>query len=1477
MKNKNITYNIIGGYSIHYRKYYFIILIVLMIILTSTVSASDESQINNTRQDTLDNYNDYAIKENMDKTAEKESNNNIYVSSDGDSGADGMNKNSPTTLENALSLIEDDDNIILTSNGEYDDYSNISINLNSTAHRFNICADTDRNIYFNSLNISKNYSICLNNLLFKDDKNIINNGNLTLFNCIFENNTFNSEGRSAIIYNNNSTFYSINSTYTNNHANLSGVIYSRLKSNVYLVNSSFINNHALTGGAVTSDNSSYYIKDCQFENNTAQIGGAIVSLDTASVLDINNTRISNNTADDYGGAIVSWYSNITINNTNITGNTATNKAGALAIMGSDNTRLYNNILTDNLASQSSIIYALKSEITANNNVIFNRELSDWITIKYYDEISLDNNWWGCNSPDFKIITDGYIPKNWIYFKLTSSDDYVIVNSYLLHEKTAPEIPSRIINYTSENAILDKYTDNITESASASYTGDITDLTACIDNQELRLNDKLDVVLVVDDIIADVGDNVTLNVYANQLISDNITIKLNDEVLTKSMLRYGKFNYTFKVPEELSDSTNIISVYFDENQYYNSCIVNSYLIVRYDDINSSKIILPLYAFNNTTFNKRLPASYDTRRYNYNTSIKDQKSSGSCWAFSALATLETELKKSTGIEYDFSENNFKNMMKKYSFSGDISSLPSDGATLMAPINYLVGWYGPVDEDSDKYDEYSFMSSYYNSSFHVQDVYMPVSNTTQNMINNIKIAVYNLGAISIAYHSVSSTNVYNRYYEASDHAVTIVGWNDNYDRTRFKDPITNQNPDANGAFIVKNSWGDDWGEDGYFYISYYDTSLNDSRDEFYTILLDNKDNYSNIYQYDTLAEYKGVVNGGRWIKHNYIANEDEAISAFGTYIFNPSAYTVNVYVNNKLKYSQEGLINITGYRTIPLDKQIPVKKDDLFTVELGYNSINSNITYFITQRLIYGITNLEQNQSLSRDYGESHYADNIDMGRIDILKAYTKKYTTINNKLSYNHEDIQINTSITLDDNNGNITYRLIDEDNNEIPITQIRAEEDDNYTINISKNTINSGNYTVNIRYSSDDLLYIIEENITFELLPNNITAITDEIQEVGQTNIHVNITDSNDNIINHGTLTLTENNTIITITNITGANTQITFNNTKGIHTYTITYTSDDNIQTSNYTLTIEVQSHESNQTAINVSIEPITAIVDVTQSIIINTNPNINEGIITVKDENNIIATVDLSRTNTFNYTATRTTTIPKTLIISYIDPTGRYIAEETTTTLQVYKQNVTVTFNTLEIESNTTTTITAYLNDTLGNQVTGGKIVFKVNGKTIKDDNGKVIYVKVSDGIASVDINIPENWTGKELNITVVYSGSTKYNDARENTTTTVKHISKGITLTITPLEGEVQQKTNITLRAKVTRNDNTITKGKIIFKINGKTIKDSNGKVIYLQIDENGEVSLNYNISNLKAGPHIIEATFIASNYDKITSNTTMTIVKS
>lgn len=56
-------------------------------------------------------------------------------------------------------------------------------------------------------------------------------------------------------------------------------------------------------------------------------------------------------------------------------------------------------------------------------------------------------------------------------------------------------------------------------------------------------------------------------------------------------------------------------------------------------------------------------------------------------------------------------------------------------------------------------------------------------------------------------------------ADHAVVIVGWDDTYPAENF---LEGKQPPADGAWIVRNTWGDSYGLDGYFYLSYYDKTI-------------------------------------------------------------------------------------------------------------------------------------------------------------------------------------------------------------------------------------------------------------------------------------------------------------------------------------------------------------------------------------------------------------------------------------------------------------------------------------------------------------------------------------------------------------------------------------------------------------------------------------------------------------------------------
>lgn len=185
------------------------------------------------------------------------------------------------------------------------------------------------------------------------------------------------------------------------------------------------------------------------------------------------------------------------------------------------------------------------------------------------------------------------------------------------------------------------------------------------------------------------------------------------------------------------------------------------------------------------------------------------------------------------------------------------------------------------------------------------------------------------------------------------------------------------------------------------------------------------------------------------------------------------------------------------------------------------------------------------------------------------------------------------------------------------------------------------------------------------------------------------------------------------------------------------------------------------------------------------------------------------------------------------------------------------------------TTTVT----DQFGNSINGGKVVFKINGKSIKDQNGKVIYAKVVDGIATIEYTVPESMAGQDINITATYTGTNKYN--KETTTKTITVEKTSATLTITPITEEITANTTITLKAQVTASDNPVRNGKIVFKINGKTIKDENGKVIYANLNSDGEVTIDYNIGNLKAKTYTITAIFTSKDYDKIEDSTTLTVV--
>ncbi len=344
---------------------------------------------------------------------------------------------------------------------------------------------------------------------------------------------------------------------------------------------------------------------------------------------------------------------------------------------------------------------------------------------------------------------------------------------------------------------------------------------------------------------------------------------------------------------------------------------------------------------------LPPAYDLRKEGKVTVAKNQGKDGSCWAFASMASLESYLLGAERKSYDYSENNMKNLVSKnYPEGFDLTS--DDGGNAFISTAYLSRWSGPVNESLDPYNE---LSAYSPTGLpvqkHVQEVFF-LPEKTEFLDNEVlKRALLEYGAVystlywNLAYYQEKSHTYRYTGNRFVNHAVTIVGWNDSFDRNLFT-----QVPPGDGAFIAKNSWGETWGEDGYFYISYYDTKIGFDENAVFTA--ESQDNYDHIYQYDPLGwivskEYPG--SSIAWGGNVFTSERDETLRAIGFYTTDlNTAYEIYVYKNpvsgpvnsgQGFVAKENGRYSFPGYHTHVLNSGVPIRAGDKFSVVIRFSN--------------------------------------------------------------------------------------------------------------------------------------------------------------------------------------------------------------------------------------------------------------------------------------------------------------------------------------------------------------------------------------------------------------------------------------------------------------------------------------------------------------------------------------------------------------
>src|SRR6056297_1221936 len=236
---------------------------------------------------------------------------------------------------------------------------------------------------------------------------------------------------------------------------------------------------------------------------------------------------------------------------------------------------------------------------------------------------------------------------------------------------------------------------------------------------------------------------------------------------------------------------------------------------------SPVMLNFDNLSKTEISKSIPSSYDLRTENsgnWLSSVKDQGSEGACWSFATYGTVESYwLKQGKGL-YDLSE---QNVTTCHGFDWS----PSDGGNYYLSTAYLSRLSGAISEDDDPYtlpDNPGCVSGLTPVNFVQKARFLPGNDELNYDPDIVKQALIDHGAIYVDLYWAGDyfNNSDNTYFyngsENTNHAVLLVGWDDNKVVTGG-DGAT---PSGNGAWIIRNSWGSAWGESGFFYLSYEDT---------------------------------------------------------------------------------------------------------------------------------------------------------------------------------------------------------------------------------------------------------------------------------------------------------------------------------------------------------------------------------------------------------------------------------------------------------------------------------------------------------------------------------------------------------------------------------------------------------------------------------------------------------------------------------
>lgn len=952
----------------------------------------------------------------------------------------------------------------------------------------------------------------------------------------------------------------------------------------------------------------------------------------------------------------------------------------------------------------------------------------------------------------------------------------------------------------------------------------------------------------------IKSNFTKNAALNggALFSDNCTsfeIK-NSEFASNAATGFGGAIFSNANPKLTVDGVT----FTDNKASYNANMLNQ---SNFSPIVSSTNNYSLFVYK-SLFNGTLPARYNLAENGFVTDVKNQQDSGNCWAFAALASLETCVLKASNKTFNFSVENMKNLIEMYSAYGWKMETNEGGYNGMS-MGYLASWLGPVNATLDPFDDKGTLSPLLDSEMHIQNIYVLPARTSYTDNDAIKEAILKYGGLYASYyHSAgylnSKTNAYYDPYTGNgNHAITVVGWDDNYSKNNFYTA-----PAGDGAFIVKNSWGSSWGDNGYFYISYYDRVLFavNKDNQAFTYILNDTVRYTKNYQYDVAGMTDYLITGKKtvWYQNIYNATGNEAIAAVSTFFNTTVDYEISIYVNDVLQLTQNGRHEGSGYYTIPLKEYVPVAVGDIFKIVVklanpqnGYAAVPIS-EQLSTTRCYYApgvsyFSNDGKKWTDLYDYSASAYSHTYN-SQVACLKAFTVA-------------DMQ-NTTVTLN----NITPKVQEFSEIIATVTDAKGKmakigevifsiNGTNYTAGVVDGVAKIsvyfdevGDYVISANYKNNGLYNgsFVQKTVSVTKTDVNLTAYIGDIVYGENPIVNINLTSvAGVNVTGDVVLTISGKKYIVNVVN--------------GLAVFEI----PEMLDAGEYHIDVSYLGSEKYNAADGAT-DFTVAKKEITMNVTID------------KDYRDITVNVNLSEKLDGNLTVLVNNT-PYTL--SYTNGTGSLILKNLTygnyTISAVFTKDNYQTVNVSEnVEINSIKTVleaenvvmyyrdgtrfAVVLRDIYGNPLANMNVTISINGRN---------YVKQSDenGTASLGLNLES----KNYTVVTTFGGNSKYFGTRSNNTVSilstllskdiVKYYRNGTQFYATVLDFKGNPLANTT----------------VMFNING---------VFYNKTtDENGTAKLNIwlrpgkyiiTIFNLvtgeQAGNNVTVLSKIVENYDLV-----------